>query len=238
MGASAHTKVEQVTERGAGAEGADDILPRELLAELGGPPDGIRPDQSHKERRRVRLARLVARLERDPDGDPDRFLDAVEASVGASASAFTQAELDGFAQAGIDVRGSATDPRGTVALYRGLVRQDLDARTALTVAAAAKHLGVSASRVRQLIGANSLFAVRAQDERRLPAWQFTTNGYVPGIASFAEAARELHPLALAQFMSRPNVDLLIDDEAVTPVAWLSSGGSVEEVAGLVAGLTY
>ena len=31
---------------------------------------------------------------------------------------------------------------------------------------------------------------------------------------------------------------LIDDEAVTPVAWLSSGGSVEEVAGLVAGLTY
>jgi len=39
-------------------------------------------------------------------------------------------------------------------------------------------------------------------------------------------------------MSRPNVDLLIDDEAVTPVAWLSSGGSVEEVAGLVAGLTY
>ena len=32
MGGSAHTKVEQVTERGVGTDGADDNLPLELLS--------------------------------------------------------------------------------------------------------------------------------------------------------------------------------------------------------------
>lgn len=185
-----------------------------------------------------RLAAILVRLVHDPLADPEAFLDAVETSMSSSANALTVPEADALAQAGISLNGSTDDPRGVKALLGGVHRQLKDAQAALTTAQAATHLDVGASRIRQLIGEGSLLTLRNGDSRVLPSWQFTDDGYVPGIATFSQAAAAMHPYVLSQFMTRPNIDLEVEGEAVSPVEWLTSGGDVTRVATLVEDLEF
>lgn len=185
-----------------------------------------------------RLAAILVRLSHDPHGDPEAFLDAVETSMSASTSALTRHDLEALVEAGIDLTGSPDDPQGVKALLVSTQRQFKEAHAALTTAQAATRLGVGKSRIRQLIGDGSLMTVRLADERVLPRWQFTDDGYVPGIATFSTVAQSLHPFVLSQFMMRPSVDLQVDGEAVTPVEWLTSGGDPRRVATLVADLEF
>lgn len=197
-------------------------------------------DDAHPEfeQRAVRLASILIRLTHEPGGDPDRFLDAIEVSMGANASALTQPEAEALERAGIILAGSDTDPTGVSELLAGHAQELLEQRQAWSVSRAASHLGVTASRVRQLLGADHLLALPGHDGRTLPRWQFTEDGYLPGIATFALAAKRLHPVALAQFMTRPNVDLSIDDDEASPVDWLTLGGDAHRVADLVEALAY
>jgi hypothetical protein len=108
---------------------------------------------------------------------------------------------------------------------------------ALTVPAVAARLGVTASRIRQRLTARSLFGVSTPGGGwRLPRFQFTDDGELPGLAQLLPALpADVHPVALDSFLTRPQPDLVITDEAVSPRDWLTSGGDPAAVARIAAG---
>ena len=166
-------------------------------------------------------------------------LEHVDIAVVDARSSLPAAEVEALTDVGIDLSGRPDDPAGVgqLALTEAhVVRFRADA---LTVAEAADRVGLSTSRVRQLIGAGDLIAIPGQDGHLLPDWQFVGDGIVPALSKLgAESgvASTVHPLALARFMTRPDVDLVVDGRPVTPVQWLVAGGDPDRVAALAASL--
>ncbi|MBB5850942.1 DNA-binding protein [Amycolatopsis umgeniensis] len=110
------------------------------------------------------------------------------------------------------------------------------ADSALSVLEAAKALGVDDSRIRHRLKEGRLTGWKDQGWR-LPAWQFTGSGVLPGLEVVLRAVPEDQPaLVVAAFMSTPQADLVINDHPATPRQWLLSGGDPEHVAKLVATL--
>ncbi|WP_414938527.1 DNA-binding protein [Amycolatopsis sp. cmx-11-51] len=110
------------------------------------------------------------------------------------------------------------------------------ADSALSVLEAAKALGVDDSRIRHRLKEGRLTGWKDQGWR-LPAWQFTGSGVLPGLEVVLRAAPEDQPaLVVAAFMSTPQADLVINEHPATPRQWLLSGGDPEHVAKLVATL--
>jgi hypothetical protein len=110
--------------------------------------------------------------------------------------------------------------------------------SSLTVAGAAARLGVDPSRIRHRLLEGSLYGIRLRGGWRLPAFQFTGgDGLVPGVPEvLAAIPRDLHPLAVQRWLTTPSPDLLVDDSAMSPLAWLESGGAPDPVATLAAAL--
>lgn len=147
------------------------------------------------------------------------------------------AERDAFEEAGIDLSGSATDPAGAVEVLKGRSRFAEFRAEALSVTEAAALLDKSEGRVRQMISAKQLVTIpNSESGHLLPRWQFVGGAVVPGLSAILDAVGPLHPLALAGFMTRPDVDLDLDGTAVSPIDWLIAGGEVGPVAELAAGL--
>lgn len=162
----------------------------------------------------------------------DSAVDLADESAGLPA-----AELEAVQAAGISLEGSATDPSGAGQVAVGLSRFRQFRDDALTVAEAADELNVTAGRVRQLVTAKAVMTIPNSDGGHLlPAWQFIEGRLLPGLDELADAADGLHPLTLAGFMTRPDVDLEVDGESVSPVEWLAAGGDPTVVADLAAGL--
>jgi hypothetical protein len=110
------------------------------------------------------------------------------------------------------------------------------ADSALSVLEAAKALGVDDSRIRHRLKEGRLTGWKDQGWR-LPAWQFTGSGVLPGLEVVLRAVPEDQPaLVVAAFMSTPQSDLVINDLPATPRQWLLSGGDPDHVARLVATL--
>ncbi|WP_410599192.1 DNA-binding protein [Amycolatopsis sp. lyj-90] len=110
------------------------------------------------------------------------------------------------------------------------------ADSALSVLEAAKALGVDDSRIRHRLKEGRLTGWKDQGWR-LPAWQFTGSGVLPGLEVVLRAVPEDQPaLVVAAFMSTPQSDLVINEHPATPRQWLLSGGDPEHVARLVATL--
>ncbi|MFC9253235.1 DNA-binding protein [Amycolatopsis thailandensis] len=110
------------------------------------------------------------------------------------------------------------------------------ADSALSVLEAAKALGVDDSRIRHRLKEGRLTGWKDQGWR-LPSWQFTGSGVLPGLEVVLRAIPEDQPaLVVAAFMSTPQSDLVINDHPATPRQWLLSGGDPEHVAKLVATL--
>ena len=105
--------------------------------------------------------------------------------------------------------------------YQNLLEASLD------VEQAAKRLGVTTGRVRQLLGAKRLYGVKLGTDWRIPSFQFLNKGLVPGIDGVVAAMRpELGLLAVYNWFTSPNADLRMaddEDEALTPLAWLRWG---------------
>lgn len=102
-----------------------------------------------------------------------------------------------------------------------------------TVPGLAKRLGVDASRVRQRIYARSLYAFKHRGGWLVPSFQLEANMLVPGVeAVVSKLSPTLHPVAVSRWFTTPNADLVLGDEAVSPIAWLSAGGQPEVVAAL------
>jgi hypothetical protein len=103
----------------------------------------------------------------------------------------------------------------------------------LTVGTVAKRLGVDTSRVRQRIYGRSLYAFKPRGTWLVPAFQLDGHALVGGLERVvAELSPELHPVAVSRWFTTPTTDLLLGDEAVSPIAWLAAGGSAEPVAAL------
>ncbi len=102
-----------------------------------------------------------------------------------------------------------------------------------TVSGLAKRLGVDPSRVRQRIYARSLYAFKHQGGWLIPSFQLEANRLIPGVeAVVPKLSPTLHPVAVSRWFTTPSTDLALEDQAVSPIAWLSSGGQPDRVAAL------
>jgi hypothetical protein len=110
----------------------------------------------------------------------------------------------------------------------------------LTVERAAALLGVNASRIRQRLAAGSLYGLKEGNAWLLPAFQFTDKALVPNLdVVLRRLPRGLSPLAVAQWLSRPNPDLCTRDDEERPLSprqWLLAGNPPEPAAELAAAL--
>lgn len=131
------------------------------------------------------------------------------------------------------------------ALRHSAASEDVTARTSaayadlvgssLSTGEAAERLGVSASRVRQLVAERRLLSVRVDGRRLLPAWQFTREAMIPGLADvLAALPDDWDPLAVQQRLHSPDVDLADqDDQPRSPLRWLADGGDPDRVIALL-----
>lgn len=109
--------------------------------------------------------------------------------------------------------------------------------TALSVRQTAEQLGVSTSRVRHRLADGQLAGVHHRSGWRLPAWQFTEQGVLPGLdVVLAALPADEPPPAVAAFMLTPDPDLEIVGKAVSPRAWLAADGDPTAVAALARAL--
>lgn len=123
------------------------------------------------------------------------------------------------------------------ALEKSQIAYELLVRDSFTLEHASKLLAVNPSRLRQRLGQRTLYGIKEGRSWRLPKFQFDgkRKKVVRGIEKvFPRIRPDAHALEVATWFSVPHQDLVAgdDDERVTPLAWLSSGGSPETVAEL------
>lgn len=148
---------------------------------------------------------------------------------------FDDRERRALAEAGLDLSPYHEDEPDYRA--RAVAAQAVLAESALSVGAAAKRLGVDPSRVRHRLADRRLSGWKDQGGWRLPAWQFTEDGVLPGLDAVLAAVPGDEPaLVVAAFMTRPQSDLTVANEPVSPVQWLLAGGDPRPVAALAATL--
>ncbi len=149
---------------------------------------------------------------------------------------FSEKEIALLERGGFDMR--RLDPGIDDPIVRMAAEYSLLRASSLTTRAAAKRLRVNDSRVRQLLGAHRLYGIKVGDEWRLPAFQFTTKGQVPGIdQALARLPEGINPVSVQRFFASPNPDLEVEEgRAVSPIEWLLTGNDPERVAEIVAAL--
>ncbi|MEJ7647696.1 MAG: hypothetical protein WKF57_01415 [Nakamurella sp.] len=80
---------------------------------------------------------------------------------------------------------------------------------------------------------HTLLSHRTGNAHRLPSFQFTDDGELPGWSKVApHVAPSWHPVAVERFFTSTHVDLVLDDRNVSPREWLLAGGPPESVAAL------
>ncbi len=151
----------------------------------------------------------------------------------------TRVEQRILTEAGMDLRArdlGLSDPLSrSTAAYVAL----LDA--CFTVKEVAERLDVTTARVRQLLTGQPrrLVGIRGRSEWRIPAFQFTHTGIIPGWDEVVpHLDPELHPVSVLHFATRPHTDLVVGTEevSVAPLDWLIAGRDPGEVAALAAHL--
>ena len=153
------------------------------------------------------------------DPDPADYFDAGQRAV--------------LADVGLDLSPRAPGERDSRA--RAVAAQAVLRDTALTVLAAAERVGVDSSRIRHRLADGRLAGWKDRGGWRLPAWQFTNTGVLPGLpAVLAAVPADQPPLVVAAFMTTPQPDLPIAGEPTTPRDWLLASGDPARVAELVA----
>jgi hypothetical protein len=162
-------------------------------------------------------------LHRPRPGDPTTMFSVADAVVlrtgGFSLESRRQGEPDVVAR---------TAARAAVMLFQ-----------AKTTAEVADALKVSATRIRQRAVERTLYAIRDGGEWRFPGWQFDPQAgqEIPGLAAVIPSfSPHLHPIAVYRFLTEPSPDLEIEDQAMSPISWLSTGGDPGPVADIAATL--
>lgn len=174
--------------------------------------------------------------------DPDEFLSLVEDAARQLSPAdpdpadyFSADQRAALADVGLDLapRGDGdTDHRAKTVAAQAVLRD-----SALTVAGAARAVGVDPSRIRHRLAAGQLHGWKDRGGWRLPAWQFAGTGVLPGLETVLAAVPEDQPgLVVAAFMTTPQPDLLLGGAPATPRQWLLAGGDPAPVAALASTL--
>jgi hypothetical protein len=174
--------------------------------------------------------------------ETDEFLALVEDATRRLAPAepdpaeyFNDAQRAALTDVGLDLspRGSSErDPRARAVALQAVLRD-----TALSVAGAAERIGVDSSRIRHRLADGRLTGWKDRGGWRLPVWQFTGDGVLPGLdVVLAAAPEDQPPLIVAGFMTTPQPDLCTAGEPATPRDWLLAGGDPAAVATLVSTL--
>lgn len=163
----------------------------------------------------------AARRLTPPHADPARY--------------FTRDQRATLAEVGMDLQpigDGDMDPRARTVAEQAVLRD-----TALTVQQAAERLSVDTSRIRHRIAAGHLVGWKDRGGWRMPAWQFTESGVLPGLETvLPEIPSDQPALVVAAFMTTPQDDLLIEDQASTPRQWLLARGDPAKVAKLASTL--
>ncbi|WP_447003446.1 DNA-binding protein [Saccharothrix isguenensis] len=173
---------------------------------------------------------------------PDEFLSLVADAAKKlapphpdPASYFPPDQRDALVEVGLDLSPHlVTDDQGRA---RTVVAHAVLRDSALTVAEAARQLGVDTSRVRHRLGVGRLVGWKDRGSWRLPAWQFAGGGVLPGLEAVLAAVPADQPaLVVAGFMTTEQEDLLVDGKPTTPREWLLAGGDPRRVTTLAAQL--
>lgn len=146
---------------------------------------------------------------------------------------FTPDQRAALESVGLDLSPQRDDEPDARA--RAVAEQAVLHDSALTVGEAASTLGVDTSRIRHRLLDGRLMGWKDRGGWRLPAWQFTDNGVLPGLEQVLAALPKDQPaLVVAAFMTTPQQDLVAGSRPVTPCEWLQAGGEPERVAKLAA----
>lgn len=130
----------------------------------------------------------------------------------------------------VDEMPPAAERASTILLHR---KSALIA-SALSTDEAAARLRVTPGQVRQRLSNHTLLAVKVGAVQRLPDFQFTADGELPGWNRVAPAfPSTAHPTAVAWFMQALHPDLTVDGETLSPSQWLSGGGATERIVDLI-----
>jgi hypothetical protein len=172
--------------------------------------------------------------------DPDEFLSLVEDAARRlapphpdPAGYFTPDQRDALRDVGMDLSPLRDDEPDSRA--RAVAEQAVLHDSALTVSEAAHTIGVDTSRIRHRLLARRLMGWKDRGGWRLPAWQFTETGVLPGLEQVLAALPSDQPaLVVAAFMTTPQEDLMARARPITPCEWLQAGGDPQRVARLAA----
>jgi excisionase family DNA binding protein len=182
-----------------------------------------------------RLAR-IERLAAERDLSTDEVLAVLEDALASVEAAHAQRgrELSAAEERVLAAEGLGR-PRGNrEAVKRSLGHYTHTLQEALTTKQAAHRLGVTESRVRQLLGERRLYGIKAhRGGWRLPLWQFSGGQVVPGLERVLERLSPgLHPLGVEGFLTTPKPELVLGDQNVSPLEWLTAGGDPEPIVEL------
>ena len=135
----------------------------------------------------------------------------------------TSSELALLERAGVEVEESPehSDPMMAYVTEFGAILA-----TSLSPAQAGERLGgVTAVRVRQMIGERSLHALRLEGRWRIPVFQFGDEGLVPHIGVVnATLPPTLDPVSVLRWYTRPDPELEAPGgEVLSPLDWLRAG---------------
>jgi hypothetical protein len=192
-----------------------------------------------------RSAAVLARIGADIDpSEFDRLVaEALEQVVPARPLADPRHELSASDIALLEQGGFELEPLpldDTHPLIRSAAAYAALVASSLSVSQAAARLHVEDSRIRQRLGARTLYGIKLRSAWRLPLFQFTRQATVPGIETvLPRLDPAVHPLSVVGWLTTPNVDLVHgdDEEPVSPLNWLLAGLPVEPVAELAGSLT-
>lgn len=166
-----------------------------------------------------------------PIADALTYLERVATDIGAPPT-LTSTQREALAAVGAQLRPMSPLDRPSVRTamnYRQLLSDALSTREAADLLRLKDP-----SRIRQRIAARTLLAVDQPKGKRLPRFQFTDSGELPGwavVAPRVPAGRNL--VAVQRFMTTPHPDLVsTDGEAVSPYDWLAAGEDPAAVAAL------
>lgn len=188
----------------------------------------------------ARLGR--AGIQENPRRIEELILAAVDDILGAMQSADPVRGLPVEEQAALR-RGGLTleavdlgdrDPvLATAARYAAMVV------SGLSVAQAARKLGIDESRVRHRLSERTLYGIKVRGAWMLPAFQFSNSGPVPGVEQvLPRVPTDLHPVALLNWFTLPEPDLVVGEEEapVSPRDWLLMGRDPKVVGTLAESL--
>lgn len=173
--------------------------------------------------------------------DADEFLRLVEDTARKvsvphpePAEHFSAQQQDALADVGFDLSPYSDDeacPRA-----KSVVAHAVFAESAYSVSSAARLLQLTRSEVRDRLRHGRLSGWK-DGEWRLPAWQFSEDGLLPGLDVILQAMPADQPaLVIAAFMNTQQADLELNEQRVTPRDWLLAHGDPHSVARLVTAL--